>query len=565
MKLTKIKDLGKDQRKIINAWSMYDWANSAFSTSGTVAIFPVYFVFLFERSLGSQFSIAGLTLSSSGMWSIGIAISALVVAFTSPPLGILADKFAIKRKLLILYCAAGSIFTVLTFFSVYTNSPWAWLLGFFILANIGFNGSFVFYNSFLPHLAPRELLDDVSSRGYAFGYIGGGLLLLIHLVVIMASQDTAVEDVMTRACLVSIGVWWFGFSLWTFKFLPEPTKPELSNKLTPIGAIKLSIIELRKTFQGISHFKPVLLYLLAFLLFNDGIQTILSIAGAYAADTLGVSLIFNMITILLVQFIAAPGAQLFSLFANKSSTKKALMASLIIWCIIIILGIGMAPFKPSSHTEHDYQLNYSQSDTNYSLESRPDLSDSLEDNAWDLEIHWLPDRSKISENEALSLIETVGKSEYSRFSASILGGPHDGLNSLGINNKANLDKGPLDWLPRLMREYIWEPLNLPINSQFLLLGSLIGLIMGGSQALARSIFAHMTPQNRSGEFFSFFGFTNKVSSVIGPIMYVIISGTVDTRSAILSIMIIIAVGALILSRVDVDSGKRAALLDSNEM
>ncbi|MEC8945428.1 MAG: MFS transporter [Chloroflexota bacterium] len=558
---TKIRDLGKEQRKIINAWCIYDWANSVFSTSGIVAIFPVYFVFLFEQSIGSQLSIAGLNLSSSGIWSIGISISSLVVALTSPPLGILADKFAIKRKLLIIYCVAGSIFTALTFFSVYTSSPWAWLLGFFILANIGFNGSFVFYNSFLPHIAPKELLDDVSSRGYAFGYIGGGLLLLIHLVVIMGAQNTSIEDLVTRACMVSIGIWWFGFSLWTFKFLPEPTKPELSNKIGIFSAIKLSIVELSKTFQGISKFKPILIYLLAFLLFNDGIQTILSVAGAYAADTLGVSLIFNMLTILLVQFIAAPGAQVFSLFANRSSTKNALMTSLTIWCIIILVGIGMAPLSPSSHTEHDYQLEYTFG-RNYEIVSQPSLSESLEDKEWDLETNLLSNRSTLSTSEALTLIQTVNASENSQFSASISGGPHDGLNAIGKKNKSNLSGGPLDWWPNFLRTSIWEPLNLSINFQFLLLGSFIGLIMGGSQALARSIFAHMTPENRSGEFFSFFGFTNKVSSVIGPMLYVLISGTIDTRTAILSIMIIIAAGALILSRVDVDAGKKIALINS---
>ena len=170
----KIKDLPKKQRGIIRAWCMYDWANSAFATSGVAAIFPVYFVFMFKDALGEDAVFFGITFTGSSMWTLGVALSTSIVALSSPVLGVIADRVAIKKTLLWIYTIAGSVFTILAFFSAYTAQPWAWMFGMFTLANVGFAGGLVFYNAILPHLAPRELLDDVSSRGFALGYAGGG-------------------------------------------------------------------------------------------------------------------------------------------------------------------------------------------------------------------------------------------------------------------------------------------------------------------------------------------------------------------------------------------------------
>ena len=163
MSLTKLGDLPARQRKIIRGWCMYDWANSGFAASGVAAIFPVYFVLLFKSTLGEEGNLLGLTVTASSSWSLGIGISTAVVALSSPILGIIADRVAIKKALLAIYACFGSIFIVLGFFCVYTSNPPLWLFGTFVLGNIGFAGSLVFYNSFLPHIAPRNLLDDVSS------------------------------------------------------------------------------------------------------------------------------------------------------------------------------------------------------------------------------------------------------------------------------------------------------------------------------------------------------------------------------------------------------------------
>ena len=318
---TAVRDLPVGQRRIIRAWCMYDWANSAFATSGVAAIIPIYFVFLFKDALGESVSFLGLTLTGSSTWSLGVAISTAIVALSSPILGIIADRAALKKTLLGVYAAAGSLFTALAFFSAYTSHPWAWIAGTFILANIGFAGSLVFYNSLLPHIAPRGLLDDVSSRGFSYGYIGGGLLLLVHLALNVLARDTDAADLVTRLSIASVGVWWFGWAVWTLKVVPEPTVREAADRLTPWRALTMAAGQLGRTFRQVRRFRVVLAYLGAYLLFNDGVQTIISIAGAFAADTLGIPLAFNMATILIIQFVAAGGAMAFAWLARRTDDE----------------------------------------------------------------------------------------------------------------------------------------------------------------------------------------------------------------------------------------------------
>ena len=271
------------------------------------------------------------------MWSLGVAASTAIVAFSSPVLGVIADRTSIKKTLLWSYTAAGALFTFLSFFSAYTGAAWAWVLGCFLVANVGFAGGNVFYNAFLPHLAPKGLLDDISSRGYAYGYVGGGLLLAIHLVFIIGFRETAHIDLVTRGAIASVGVWWFGWAIWTFKTVPEPHIPNPLEGLTVGRATRIAVSELQRTLRELTRFRVLVVYLVAYLLFNDGIQTVLVVAGAFGAETLGVSLEFNMGTVLIVQFVAAVGAMLFSWLAGRLGTKKALGLALLGWCMVITL------------------------------------------------------------------------------------------------------------------------------------------------------------------------------------------------------------------------------------
>lgn len=557
MAITKLQNLSLKQRKIIRAWCMYDWANSAFATSGVAALVPVYFVYLFNEAVGNETSILGMTFTGSSMWSFAIAFSTAIVAISSPLLGILADRVMIKKTLLWIYTAAGSIFMILTFFSAYTGNPWMWLGGTFLLGNIGFAGSLVFYNSLLPHISPKNLLDDISSRGFAYGYVGGGLLLLIHLILnLLAPSDHS--DLITRASIASIGFWWFGWAIWTFKVVPEPHIPNAIQGLTPTKATKLAFRELAKTFKEIRKFKVLLLYLGAYLLFNDGIQTVMGIAGAFAADTLKIPLVFNMATILIIQFVAAFGAMGFSWLASHINTKEALIVSLVGWSIVVLFGVGIVPLVPSEHSKFDYQLVYDKNSQNYLINQAPELGKSPTDQAWSKEINHLDVNQSIRSSEAKDLLKSVESSENSQFTISISGGTLNGNTEVGILHPSNIGSGPVDWWPSTIRSFLWNPLGIDAGFQWLILGVSVGIVMGGSQALARSLFAQISPETRSGEFFSFFGFMNRASSVFGPMMYVIVTSIFDTRVAVTSILVIIIVGTVMLKSVNVSDGIKVA-------
>ncbi len=559
MVTTTLKSLSVQQRKAIRAWCIYDWANSAYATSGIAAIFPVYFVFLFQESLGDSASFLGLSFTGSSMWSLGIVVSTALVALSSPLLGIIADRVPIKKALLWVYTVVGSLFTVLMFFSAYTAQPWAWMLGMLVLANIGFAGCLVFYNSFLPHIAPRELLDDVSSRGFAYGYVGGGLLLLVHLVLILATRDTGVADLATRLSIASVGLWWFGWALWTLRVVPEPRLPRVVGGLSPLRALSLGVVELGRTLREIRRFKVLVTYILAYLLFNDGIQTVLVIAGAFAADTIGIPLAFNMATILVIQFVAAGGAMAFARLAERISTKAALTVALLVWILIILLGVAVVPLAPDDSGDFDYRLSYQPGSAAYVLTHAPDLGDSPSEDLWREEVGDIAAGDTLASGQAGKLLDSVRGSEYS---LSVTGGSLGGQTALGKDHPANLGEGPMDWWPEAVRRWVWRPLGLHAQYQWLVLGVGLGVVLGGSQALARSLFAQISPVTRSGEFFSFFGFVSRASSVIGPLLYVLVTGILDTRVAVVAIMLLIVAGVMVLRWVDVAAGARMADAES---
>ena len=541
---------------------MYDWANSAFVTSGVAAILPIYFVFLFKDALGESASFLGLELTGSSTWSLGVAVSTAIVALSSPVLGIVADRAVIKKTLMSVYAAGGSLFTALAFFAAYTGHPWAWLLGTFIVANIGFAGSLVFYNSLLPHVAPRGLLDDVSSRGYAYGYVGGGLLLLVHLALNVAASDTDVADLVTRGSLASIGVWWFGWAIWTLKVVPEPPGAGVPSGLTVRNAVPMAVAQLAETFREIGKFRVVVVYLGAFLLFNDGVQTVISIAGAFAADTLGIPLAFNMLTILLIQFVAAGGAMVFAWLAGRITTGGALTVALVAWVLIVFVGVGVAPLVPAGGSDFDYRLTYRPSDAAYLVESAPEVDDSRQEELWREEGNAVEEGALLAPSQAERLLEGVRRSEHSAYAIAVDGGALDGETGVGVQHPSNLGDGPIDWWPRLLREKLWEPLGLGVGYQWLALGASVGLVLGGSQALARSLFAQITPEARSGEFFSFFGFVTRASAVFGPTLYVFVTAAFDTRVAVASIAAIIVAGTIALRFVDVSTGAQVAAAEN---
>ena len=558
-----LESLDPEKRKAITGWCMYDWANSAFFTSAGTAIFPIYFVVAFQATFGSRAEFLGITFTGSSLWALGVSMSALFVALSSPILGAIADTKPLKKTFLKYYMIIGSLFTIISFFSVYVANSWAWLIGCYFIANVGAAGANVFYNSLLPSLAPSKYASEISTKGYAYGYIGGGLLLLVHLIFIQGASiylDDSAVDLVTRLCIVSVGIWWFAWSIWTLKTVPEP---EIENNLQNESFSKIilsAFSRLRQTFSEIRKFKYLFTFLIAFYIFNDGVQTVLSVAGAYGADVLGVQLIFNMITILIIQFVAAPGSILFGWLADKYGTKEALVIALTGWIIIIIFVLGFAPLKLTNDKDYDYQFAFDSSSNNYELISSIEFS-STEENIdvinWEEKFHKLQGQ-KVSEEELKRFINIVQNEPSSSYSVVVTGGQLDSTRIISKNHASSLSDGWIDAWPAFLRDVLWQPLNIQIGFQWMTLGLLSGLVLGGSQALARACFSMMTPVKKSAEFFGFYAFTMKASSVIGPLIYVIAVNTSNQKLGVLIIWALIVIGTIYLSTIDVRKGALVA-------
>ena len=558
-----VGNLDKKTRSAIRGWCIYDWANSAFFTSAGTAIFPIYFVVAFQAAFGSQTKIFGISFTGSSLWALGVSLSALFVALSSPILGAIADTKPLKKTFLKYYMILGVVFTILSFFSAYVASSWAWLIGCYFIANIVAAGANVFYISHLPTLAPSKYVNEISTKGYAYGYIGGGLLLLFHLILIQGSSiyfDGETVDLVTRLCIVSVGIWWFGWSIWTLKTVPEPPieSNSINNNLSTIFLTAFS--RLRQTFSEIKKFKYLFTFLIAYYIFNDGVQTVISVAGAYGADVLGVDLIFNMITILIIQFVAAPGSILFGWLADKFGTKEALIAALSGWIIIILFVLGFAPLSLEKDKDYDYQIEYVKSKDNYKILVAPEFSTTEENadvNFWKNNFHKETGYS-FNNADLTSFIGIIKNENSSLFSIVVKGGDLDSIRAVSSKHPTELSDKWIDIWPKFLRSNLWQPLGINIGFQWMILGLLSGMVLGGSQALARACFSMMTPIKKSAEFFGFYAFTMKASTVMGPLIYVIAVNASSQKLGVLIIWALIVVGTLYLSTVNVRAGALVA-------
>ena len=550
--------LSRAEKKIIRAWCMYDWANSAFFTSIVSAIMPIYFVGLYRESLGSGVVFFNFQFSATVVWALTGALGTFLIALSSPIFGVIADRSGIKKKLMTIFCVSGCLATIMLFFSSYTSSPWLFSLAFYFLGAIGAAGANVFYNSLLPHIAPENLLDDVSSRGYAYGYLGGGLLLLIHLIVLVFFDYS---DLAIRSCLASVGVWWFGWALWTLKVVPEPNYKKTKN-IGVSKSIYRAVKQIKSTAGEFKQFKQLLIFLIAFVIFNDAIATCLGIAGAYGLDVLRISPETATLTILIVQFVAFPGSLFFSYLAKKLDTKKSLSIAVIGWGIIAILALGFAPLKLDNHNQYDYQLSYLNDD--YVLKTSPTLSETNKN-----EVYWADINSTFLDKELISLEEAkIFLSNFKipdcKFSISFIDGPLDGESEVCESHPTFLNQNVLDRWPKLLRSIVWQPLSLNQDTLFLIMGIFVGMFMGGAQALGRSLFAYMTPKSRSGEFFGFFSFSWRSVSVLGPLSYAILAGFYSPRVGLAFLGLQIFIGLYILKFVNVEEGRKVAIEQNRE-
>lgn len=416
-------------RPELRAWALYDWANSVFMTT-VLQVFQIYFPSVVAADLPSAVATERLA------WATTIGM--VIIAVLSPVLGAIADYAGIKKKMMAATVALGVMVTA----GLYLVGRGDWKLGLalFILGNIFINASFVFYESLLPHIASEDEIDRVSAAGYALGYLSGGLLLVVNAIWIQHPAWFGIPDAVTatRLSFLSAAAWWAVFSIPLFLRVPEPPSAEARTG-TAWSMVAAGITRLAGTLRELRGYRQAFLLLLAFLLYNDGIQTIIRLGAAYGVE-IGISSGALLAAIIMIQFVGVPFSILFGAMAGRFGVKRTLFIPVAVYVVVAVVG--------------------------YRMETAAD---------------------------------------------------------------------------------------------FFVLAFLVGTVMGGSQALSRSLFPTMIPRPRSGEFFGFWGVFDKFGGVIGPFVFAsVIAATGSSRPAILALIVFFVLGGLLLAFVDVEEGRRRA-------
>ncbi len=312
--------------KRTRSWMMYDWANSAFATTIMAAVLPAYYS-----------SVAGSTLSSAATatqyWSVTNLISMLIVAMLSPILGTISDIMRGKKKFLSIFVGMGIVGTGLMV--LIDTGDWMLASILFVVGRVGFAGANVFYDALLPHVAKEEDQDKISTRGYAFGYLGGGLLLAVNIAMIFTLDG----NWGVRYSFLSVAIWWAIFSIPIFRNVPEPVS--VSQKLKKgEKLIKVSFQKITETVKEIQKFKDLFKFLVSFLIYNDGIGIIITVAVIYGAE-LGFGTIELVLAILLVQFMGIPYSLVFGSLPSKGDERQPMYLAFVVFSILALPVIGV--------------------------------------------------------------------------------------------------------------------------------------------------------------------------------------------------------------------------------
>ena len=431
----------RNDRKTIFGWAMYDWANSAFIVT-LGAIIPSFFA----RTIVADEGWHGW--SAETIWAAVVSIGSTILFVLMPVLGAVADYNAARRRFLRTFAIAGGLFVLALPFIPDRVVPWFLLIA--VIAHIGYVASNVFYDSFLPGMTTEDTVDRVSSKGFAYGYVGGGLYLVLAAGLLLSSGDGGITGLSdsgaARVAIFGSGVWWMGFTFFSLRYLPEAGEakpiPSRYRHLRPWRAYTaIGFGRTLATVRKLVGFRQLLLFVVAYLFYNDGTQTVINISGSYAADTLDLSIVTITIAFLIVQFVAFGGALFFGMVAERIGAKQAIVWSLVVWSFIAVA----AYFLPAG--------------------------------------------------EALP---------------------------------------------------------------FYLIAVVVGWVLGGVQALSRSLYATMIPEEASAEFFGFYSVFSKFSAIWGPLVFSIVSHTTGSgRPAIVSIVAFFAIGGFLLSRVNVTEAQAA--------
>jgi UMF1 family MFS transporter len=333
-------------KKLINAWAFYDWANSVYSLVISTAVFPIYYAGLttsegFANADG-KIAFLGTLWTPTTLYNYALAFSFLVVAFISPMLSGIADFAGNKKKFLKAFCLLGSLSVMCLFFFTGKETLWVGIL-FTILASIGFWGSIVFYNAYLPEVALPDQQDNVSAKGFMLGYSGSILLLLLCLVLIETKVFGFYDKQFgSQLSFVLVGLWWLGFAQITYAKLPNA-----ENTALPKGNYFIKgIQEIKKVAKELFAYRELKLFLISFFLFSIGVQTIILMAGIFGT-ILGLETLNLIATILLVQFVGIFGAFIFSRLSNKIGNIKTLKIAIAIWGLVCIISFNLTKETPN--------------------------------------------------------------------------------------------------------------------------------------------------------------------------------------------------------------------------
>ncbi|XTZ17390.1 MFS transporter [Micromonospora echinospora] len=438
-------------RRERTGWYFYDWAMSAFSTTVITVFLGPFLTSVTEVAAGCELGAdtcsgyvypLGVKVAAGSYFPYLVSLSVFLTVFVLPVTGAVADRSRHKKRLLAGFAFLGAGATTAMLFVTGDR----YLLGgaLFVVANIAFGAGVVVYNSFLPHLGGPDDRDAISSRGWALGYLGGGLLLAVNLVVVNSFGDGTAQRTLdlARWSIVSAGLWWALFTLVPLRWLRE--HPSVEATVAGGNVLVDGFRQLGRTLREVKAYPLTLFFLLAFLVYNDGIQTVIALASQYGTEELRLGQTTLIVTILLVQFLAFGGALLLGALARRIGAWKTVLLSLVLWTAVILAAFRL-------------------------------------------------------------------------------------------------------------------PAEAPVP--FMILGAGIGLVLGGSQALSRSLFSQLIPAGREGEYYGFYEISDKGTSWLGPLAFgLVFQLTNSYRVGLVSLLIFFVVGFLLLAAVPV---RRAIIAAGN--
>ena len=328
-------------KKVINGWAMYDWANSVYNLVITTTFFPIYFTEITRAPpMSGAVHIAGRYFVNTALSNYALAAAYLIVAILMPILTAIADARGNKKKYMRFFCYMGAISCSALFFFTGKNISYGVIC--MMMAAIGFYSSLVFYNSYLPVIASVEDRDRISARGFSFGYIGSVIMQLVGFCLVIFHKEIpflSSEADAVRATFLLVGIWWIGFAQIPFRRLPNP-KPANEDSFR-INVFSSGFIELKKVFAQVKKMKVMRRFLAAFFFYNMGVQTVMLVASNFGSKVLNLPSTNLIITVVLIQLVAIPGAIFISRLSMRYGNLKILMAVVLLWVGLCVYGYFM--------------------------------------------------------------------------------------------------------------------------------------------------------------------------------------------------------------------------------